>query len=48
MLALLKEEASVPMTEEYSFPNGIDVNYPVIKLILTKYGNLPFFLENYA
>ena len=26
----------------------IDVNYRVINLILTKYGNLPFLLENYA
>ena len=26
----------------------IDVNYRLIALILTKYGSLPFILENYA
>ena len=28
--------------------NPIDVNYWLITLILTEYGNLPFLLENYA
>ena len=31
-----------------SMADAIDVNYWVITLILKKYGNLPFFLENFA